>query len=258
MCLYTVENRTARGLGRLLDLLWPPRCVACGSWGTWLCAVCVGTLSGPAAPFCPRCGWGSTNGAFCAACRRGPSYLRGLRSVAPHRTPLRDAIHALKYGGMRVLVEPLSQILTQLWVHQATSGRVPSVDAVLPVPLHPSRVRYRGYNQSALLARAFAQRTGLLYHEDWVVRSRRTRSQVGLGPRERWDNVWQAFTVTAQEVSGAHLLLVDDVMTTGATLEACAYSLLEAGAAEVWALTLTRASRRRVTLPPRSAPVSPP
>jgi ComF family protein len=240
MGLYTVTQEPARGLDRLLDLLFPPRCVACGAWGEWLCAACVATLGEPPAPRCPRCAGPSRTGGLCGACRRGPRYLTGLRSVAAHRTPLREAVHGVKYSGMHVLVAPLADILHQYWAREGVA-----VDAVLPVPLHPSRVRYRGYNQSALLGAAFARRAGLAYHEDWVVRARRTRSQVGLTPRERWENVWRAFAVTSPSVGGARILLVDDVMTTGATLEACAHALRGAGAAEVWALTLTRASRSR-------------
>lgn len=240
MGLYTVTQEPARGLDRVLDLLFPPRCVACGAWGEWLCAACVATLGAPPPPLCPRCAGPSRSGGLCAPCRRTPRYLTGLRSVAVHRTPLREAVHALKYNGMHVLVEPLAEILHQHWARQGVA-----VDAVLPVPLHPSRVRYRGYNQSALLGAAFARRAGLEYHGDWVVRVRRTRSQVGLTPRERWENVWRAFAVTSPGVAGARILLIDDVMTTGATLEACAHALRGAGAAEVWALTLTRASRSR-------------
>ena len=240
MALYTVTHKPARGFSHVLDLLFPPRCVACGAFGAWLCADCVATVEAFPPPLCARCAGPTRRGGLCAACRRSPGYLRGLRSVAVHRTPLRQAIHALKYEGMRVLAEPLGDILHQHWARQGLA-----VDAVLPVPLHPSRVRYRGYNQSALLAAAFTRRAGLNYHDDWVIRARKTRSQVGLSPQERWDNVWQAFHVSAPDVQGARLLLVDDVLTTGATLEACAHALREAGAAEVWALTLTRASRSR-------------
>ncbi len=254
MPAITLAPNPVRGWERVLDLLWPPRCVSCGAWGAWLCQACVCTLGDPAPPLCPRCGWISPRGMLCAACRRGPSYLRGVRSVAPHRAPLRAAVHALKYDGMRVLVDPLSQVLAQFWEWQSSTGGAPQPDAVLPVPLHPTRVRYRGYNQSALLAEAFARRSGLRYRGGCLHRARRTRSQVGLSPHERWDNVWKAFAVQ-EPVAGARLLLVDDVMTTGATLEACAYALLEAGADEVWALTLTRASRRGVPAPPR-APVT--
>lgn len=253
---YVLADRPGRGAERLLDLLWPPRCVACGAWGAWLCAACVAALDSPRPPLCRRCGWPSPGATLCAACRRGPSYVLGIRSVAPYLPPLREAIHALKYDGMRVLVDPLSQLLAQLWEREVASRRVPRIDAVLPVPLHPTRVRYRGYNQSALLAAAFARLLRLPYHEDWVVRSRRTRSQVGLSPGERWSNVWQAFTAQGP-LSGTRLLLVDDVMTTGATLEACAYTLREAGAAEVWALTVARASRRRATLPPGTPGAAP-
>jgi len=138
---------------------------------------------------------------------------------------------------MRVLVDPLGQVLAQFWQQSPAAHGGLTVDAVVPVPLHASRVRYRGYNQSALLAAAFSRRMGYAYWEDALARSRKTRSQVGLSPAERWANVWQAFSVRAS-VGGAHLLLVDDVMTTGSTLVEASRVLHAAGAGRVQALVL--------------------
>lgn len=159
-----------------------------------------------------------------------------MRSVGPHLAPLREAIHAFKYEGVRVLAGPLGQLLACTW----QQGNVP-VDVVLPVPLHRARLRQRGYNQSLLLARVLGAETGLPLREDGLTRQRNTRAQVGLSPEQRRANVQDAFVCTAPNLHGQRVLLVDDVLTTGATLEACATALLQAGVREVWALTLTRA-----------------
>jgi ComF family protein len=159
-----------------------------------------------------------------------------MRSVAPHTLALRHAVHALKYEGLRVLSEPLGTLLAACWQAQGIT-----VDLVLPVPLSRARERERGYNQSALLARAMAGQLALPCPGRLLVRQRNTRSQVGLSAQERWDNVWGAFACHSAELGGQRVLLVDDVLTTGATLQACAAALRQAGASEVWALTLTRA-----------------
>jgi len=150
---------------------------------------------------------------------------------------MREAVHALKYGGVRVLAEPLAEMMAATW----SLGPLP-VTAIVPVPLHPHRVRQRGYNQAVLLARALAPRLDLPAQQDWLVRTRDTRSQVGLTRSERWANVDGAFRCpAAAAVVGQRVLLVDDVFTSGATLRAAAQALRAAGADTVWALTLTRA-----------------
>ena len=230
----------------LLDLVYPPHCVACGRMGAWLCAPCLATYPAFRPPLCPRCGRPRVREGLCPRCRADlragggvEASLSGVRSVGLHVSPLREAVQALKYEGVRVLAEPLADVLGEVW------KRAPlPVTAVVPVPLHPRRVRLRGYNQAVLLARAFAPRVGLALHEDWVARSRDTRSQVGLSRDERWANVSGAFRCSG-DVAGHAVLLLDDVLTTGATLRACADALRMAGAVGVWALTLTRA---RMTL----------
>jgi ComF family protein len=124
---------------------------------------------------------------------------------------------------------------------------LPDIDGVIPVPLHAQRLAERGFNQSALLAGAFAEGTGLRLAESWLRRERETRSQVGLNGAERRQNVADAFVAEA-EVAGKRLLLVDDVFTTGATLTACAQSLRLAGAKAIYGLALST---------PAPAPVEP-
>ena len=149
-------------------------------------------------------------------------------------------MHGLKYEGVRVLAEPLARLLAEHWFQQELSAEV-----VVAVPLHLRRERQRGYNQSRLLAAEFADKTGLSLVDGALQRTRATRAQVGLGVEERWTNVQAAFairdTAAVQALVGRHVLLIDDVCTTGATLESCAQALLRAGANTVRALTVTRA-----------------
>lgn len=229
-----------KGLSGLLDLFFPPYCVACGKNGAWLCAACVQQARMLRAPLCAHCGVPLRSARQCPLCDASSSHLSGLRSLTWHRYPLREAVHALKYNGARVLAEPLADLLAAYWQENPLPASL-----LVPVPLHSARLRQRGYNQSALLARALAKRIALPVSSQALQRGRATVSQVGLSREQRWSNVWGAFQSLGDEVTGRAILLIDDVCTTGATLEACAHALLKGGASQVWALTLTRAMLTR-------------
>jgi ComF family protein len=213
----------------LLDLLYPPHCVACGRGGEWLCAACREQVA-PPRPLLIQTVGGAQGGVSEPA-------LRGIASAALHRFPLRDAIHGLKYDGMRVLADPLGDLLAECWRSTGIA-----VDALVPVPLHRKRLRYRGYNQALLLANAMSARAGMPVVARELVRCRETRSQVGLSPEQRRHNVHDAFACCSHALAGQRVLLIDDVCTTGATLGACARALTATGASAVWALTITRAA----------------
>ncbi len=173
-------------------------------------------------------------------CQRQRSYLDGMRVVGPHVAPLRVAIHALKYEWRSDLAAPLGTLLAGRWEDAAGSD----VDGVLPVPLHASRQRERGFNQSRLLAEVLTIRLEFPLHVELLWRERATIPQVGLNWQERRQNVAGAFRA-APAVAGGRWLLVDDVCTSGATLEASAHALREQGASAVWAITLARPHRER-------------
>ncbi len=223
-------------VGSLLDLLFPPRCVVCRQVGTWLCPECVSRLPCLSDPVCYRCGTPITNGMFCRTCQEAPLRLEGIRSIAPYRGPVRAAIHYLKYRHARELADPLGELMARYWWRTPLPAEV-----TVPVPLHTSRLRKRGYNQAALLAWALSRRIGLPMDEDALCRVRATASQMRLKAADRRRNVEDAFRCITDRLSGCRVLLVDDICTTGATLEACADALREGGAREVWALTLARA-----------------
>lgn len=149
---------------------------------------------------------------------------------------MEKAIHALKYKRLRAIAPLLGAYLAEYWQRSPFL-----VDIAVPVPLHPSRLRHRGYNHSALLVRELSVASGLPVVEDCLVRVRATAPQVQLNARERRENVAGAFQCADERLAGARVLLVDDVCTTSATLNACAEGLLAGGAREVWGLTLARA-----------------
>ena len=220
----------------LLDLLFPPRCVACREMGSLLCAKCRDEFELVEPPLCPHCGRPWPNSRLCPLCQRDPLQIDGVRSVAYLDGTLRQAIHHFKYYNRQALAVPLGELMGQYWEKSPLPGEI-----IVPVPLHPDRLRERGYNQAALLARELGKSIGLPVAENGLVRVRATRPQVELGAQERKENVRDAFRCSNAELKGKRVLLIDDVCTTGATLEACSIALRQVGARSVWALTLARA-----------------
>ena len=211
-------------LGLALGTLFPPRCVACRHSGAWLCPACIASIPGQGSlTLVPRL-------------QVPVGTLEGAFALSAHVYPLREAVHALKYAGMRVLADPLSVLLGHGW-----RQRGHECDLLVPVPLHRSQLRRRGYNQAELLAAGLQEQIGLPTRGDILVRCRSTRSQVGLDQEQRLENVAGAFACTCSDLHGARVLLLDDVLTTGATMAACASALREAGASQVWGLALTYA-----------------
>ena len=146
---------------------------------------------------------------------------------------MRELVHGLKYQHQSVLAEPMAQLLCRFLREKPQSA-----DIVVPVPLFPRRQRVRGYNQSALLAKALARQMKLPVEDHSLARARSTTSQVKTrGVDERRANVRDAFRCRDRALAGKRVLLIDDVSTTGATLDACARALGDSGAASVWALT---------------------
>jgi ComF family protein len=219
----------------LLDLLFPPRCVGCRRAGEWLCRECLGQVGRVESPICARCGRPFRGTGPCPACRDGRFALGQARSPYFFEGALQHAVYGLKYRGRRVLAGPLGRLLTDY-----LRGLDWPAAAIVPVPLNRQRERARGYNQSALLARALAAQAGWPLLEHGLVRWRNTRPQVGLAGAARQENVRGAFRWEAPSPPPAQVLLLDDVYTTGATMEACAAALREAGAGEVRGLALAR------------------
>ncbi len=220
----------------LLDALFPPRCAGCNRPGTLWCATCQASVVYPGPAVCQKCGRPQSYGGLCQVCQRTPLQIDGVRSAALFEGPLREAIHHFKYHHQTALACPLGRLLEACWMEQPLPA-----DVLVPVPLHSARLRERGYNQSALLARRLAVTLSLPVVEDCLVRIRATASQMTLGAAERRTNVEGAFACRDGRLAGRRVLLIDDVCTTGSTLEACSVALSQAGAVSVWAMTLARA-----------------
>jgi competence protein ComFC len=217
----------------LADLFYPERCVGCERRASdVLCRNCFETLPMVGNPSCGRCGLPTAFATFvCEECKNVDFGFESARAPLKYQGVGKRIVHALKYRGYKRVVERLAVPLML-----QTLGDV-RFDAVVPVPLHRSRLRKRGFNQAELLARGVAERMKLTVSDTLqVVRS--TRDQVELSAAQRRANVAGAYAATQPQ--RGKLLLVDDVFTTGATMSACAATLLGAGAEEVHALSLCR------------------
>ncbi|NWF79066.1 MAG: ComF family protein [Chloroflexi bacterium] len=200
----------------VLDLLFPDRCASCGRVGGLFCAACRAALR-PYPPAPPPPGLDAVAVAWC------------------YEGAVRRAVHTLKYRRRRRVAIALADALA------SSLADWPPGDALVPVPLHAERLAERGFNQSAELARQLALRWNMPLRADGLVRARDTGHQAHLGRRARLSNVAGAFVWRAPTPPPARVVLVDDVLTTGATLDACAAALRAAGAQQVSAVALARA-----------------
>lgn len=233
-------------LAPLIDLVFPPICPVCGRrldrhGRDPLCLPCWEAFPRLRPPVCARCGRplpGLGPGEACEACRRAPPPFAYARAVAAYRDGMREAIHQLKFGGRVALARPLGDLLAE---GAGLDLSVEGIDGVVPVPLHARRQAERGFNQAELLARRLARRWRRPFLPRLLVRTRWTRPQTELDEAERRRNVRGAFRVLDPEaVAGRHLLLVDDVLTTGSTVAEASRALLAAGARVVGVLVLAR------------------
>ncbi len=227
----------------LLDAVLPPQCLACnaavGAPGN-LCPECFSAFNFITAPMCRACGVPLEGVAgdelVCGACAHEPQVFGQARAAFLYESGSRALVLKLKHGDRTDAAAHLAR-----WLARAGGPLLERCDVIAPVPLHRWRLFMRTYNQSALLANALGKLTGKSVRADALVRIKATRSQGGLDRRARRRNVARAFSVRRPAaVEGRHVLLVDDVLTTGATANACAQVLLDAGAAGVDVLALAR------------------
>lgn len=209
--------------------------------GQDFCSVCAATIEFIKIPRCQSCSQpfdGITAEFECPNCRGVAFHFECAVSVVRSRRVIRELIHRLKYSREIWIVKTLGRILAQGLEDSRLSGQ--EFDAIVPVPLHSKRLREREFNQADLLARALSRVSGLTVR-DVLVRSRYTGTQTVLDRAERRQNLRNAFSLRKNaNVTNQNLLLIDDVLTTGSTLDACAAILLEQGAESVRALTLAR------------------
>ncbi len=252
-------------LDLLIDLALPAGCPACGAplreGPTRFCAACLASMTPLSPPWCPRCGVPFATAAGdhpCGRCAARPPAYGAARAAGRYEGLLLESIHLLKFGGDVVQAPALAALLERAlavieWasavaivpspLHVEIDPR-PAPDLLIPVPLHPRRLRERGFNQAHVLA-AEALRAGLLASRTAMEpralhRVRETPPQTRLSRARRLENLRGAFEARPDRVRGRTVLLVDDVMTTGATIEACAGALMRAGARRVDAVAVAR------------------
>ena len=227
---------------RALDLLLPSLCLACDeavAGGIALCGTCWGKIHFIAKPYCPCCGAPFEtpvgDGMLCAGCIAEPPEFASSRAAMLYDDASRNIILGFKHGDRTHSANVLAG-----WMQRAGPELLAQTDIIMPVPLHRWGLFKRRYNQSALLALRLGKLSGKRVMVDGLNRIRATPAQGHLKRKERADNVKGAFTVTA-DVKAKHILLIDDVVTTGSTVNECAKVLKQAGAASVTVLTLARA-----------------
>lgn len=242
---FTARQAARSAVRALVDLVLPPTCLACkkpvGTAGG-LCAGCWTKMGFIERPYCERLGTPFSSEAggpllSPAAVAEPPAYDRA-RAAARYSDIARELVHLLKYGDRLDLANPLGG-----WMARAGAELLRDADALVPVPLHWARLWQRRFNQSAALARAVSARCGVPVADHILARVRATQPQVGLAKSERARNVQAAFAVPKSariDARGRKLVIIDDVLTSGATADACARALRRAGAARIDVLVLAR------------------
>ena len=219
-----------------LDWVFPPRCGGCDQFGVRWCTNCQEQIILLPEKICPICGIPQSSGIVCAECTNQRPAYQTLRSIGYYSGPLRKAIIRLKYSRDLGLGEALAGHL-----YSNLSDLNWQIDLVTSVPLSKGRLRQRGYNQAAALARPVAMAIQKRFQPVLLRKTREAPSQVGLSANERRKNVDGAFVAGKIEPCARRILVIDDVTTTGSTMNACARALLAAGAEAVYGLTLARA-----------------
>lgn len=217
-----------------LDLFFPPWCIGCGREGKYICDSCREKLPLISPPICLKCGRPLTEENICPGCIEGTVAIDGIRAPFLFHGVIRQAIHELKYRNLKAIAPSLAGFLHEYLLDNPLPG-----DVLVPVPIHRTRRRERGYNQSSLIAREISRRNGLPVIEDCLIRSINTPPQVRTNSAsERRKNITDAFSCVNDRLKGRQVILIDDVSTSGATLNTCAGVLKASGAAGVWGLTI--------------------
>jgi ComF family protein len=229
----------------VLDFLFPSLCRICEGpldGAKWVCSGCFDRIIEILPPYCHICGlplphsFMETERPVCKDCKQEIRHFKAARSVAVYDGVMRECIHLLKYEGKTALSKPLGMRLSNLVERDSIE-----VDLLVPVPLHPKKRRERGFNQAELLSSKIASQLGIPINRKDLVKRKPTPSQTELDRRERITNVKGSFAIRKRDpFFNKRVLLVDDVFTTGATVNECSRVLLEAGAKAVYVVTLGR------------------
>ncbi|MEN3185078.1 MAG: ComF family protein [Atribacterota bacterium] len=237
------RDRNINLLEGLCNFFLPQHCVACARYlpsssGFPLCEQCLLQVPFLRTPFCVRCGRPVAGGRIllCRRCQSFSFHFDEARAVTLYETPIRECIHALKYQGVFSFIPFFVHLLVE---YMEEHPFLREVDYILPVPLHPKRLKERGFNQTLLLARNLSVQFGIPLLNGAVIRWKHTVPQVGLSLRERRKNVQNAFRMV-QPIShqGNRILIIDDVLTSRATVDALSRVLKQAGCRTVRVLAI--------------------
>ena len=238
--------RFRQELAACVDLLLPPACLLCrqllttGLDAQSLCRDCLADMPPLSPAHCSCCAQpfpNATSSHLCSACLKRPPSFSIVHAAGLYQGSIKDAVHQLKYRNQLTLAKPLGQLLCKV---VAATGAGFAADCIVPVPLHPHRLRQRGYNQALELARPISRELNVPLDTTLLQRSRKTLQQQGLSATERRSNLRNAFTLASQ-TSALKVLLIDDVMTTGETVRECCRVLVAGGVKEVQVAVIGRA-----------------
>ncbi len=236
-----ISDLINKGFWTALDWIYPPLCAGCGQPGFRLCPDCLSKIKIRGNDYCVVCAQKLKEfDRVCQKCKTDPHSFTAIRCLSDYEGVIRECIHSLKYQKNLSLGDIFADMLAELVLEEKWE-----INLILPVPLSTQRKAERGYNQAAHLAKPLAARLGVAYHPYGLKRVRNTRSQVGLSAEERHLNVNGAFEALPDIVSGRRVLVVDDVMTTGSTLSACADTLFKTGAHTIFCLALAGYPEKR-------------
>jgi len=219
----------------VLDWIFPPSCLGCGKEGVFICSKCFSDVNIVPANVCNTCGNFTSKKGYCPQCARYPISYSGFRAFAYYDGVIRKAIQQLKYHNDLGIGRYLSEFI--LKTYQRTTW---DAEIIVPIPIGETKREQRGYNQAERLAKPLAEKLGLEYRPEVLIRIHERYSQVGLNVDERRANVRDAFMARSKYVKGKKVLLVDDVFTSGATMEAASREIIQAGANKVWCITLAK------------------
>jgi len=228
----------------ILDLLFPRRCLGCGREGGYFCASCINLVSLNNQDICPVCARPSIGGLTHDGCA-SPLALDGLTVVFNYRGLVKKAIKKLKYRFVSDLAQDLVEVFLSFCGENKAFSKFCQEEkvALVPIPLHPQRFRWRGFNQAELLGQLITRNLGLKFLPEVLVRTKKTLPQADLAKKDRQKNIKNAFSVFENcklKIENWNFILFDDVWTSGATLKEAAKVLKRNGAEKVWGLTLAR------------------
>ncbi|MFQ3549754.1 MAG: ComF family protein [Armatimonadota bacterium] len=221
--------------GGFLDLIYPPHCLVCGKIGCdYFCEICKEKIHLIEPPTCTRCG--SPIEEYCRMCVPNQFEFNTAYCCAAYEGVMRDAIHIMKYNFQKVMCKPLGEIFADY-----AEDKSFDCDIIIPIPIHKKRYVERGFNQAELLARYVSRRIGIELETKILIKHKNTLHQTNLSKEEREANVKDCFSIKSNiNLSGKHILLVDDVFTTGNTLNSASITLKTAGVKKITALCLAR------------------